>query len=202
MLGEGWVGLGDEGEDLCGREGDLVVEVGEGGRDGDGLEGAARGGEVGVGREAGAGAVGLPLMLEEAGVGVDVGVLGGVGGAGGVGAVLRVGAVGVLGPEAVEDEGGVADALDVGGVGVAVLGRPGEVEEVVVKGLRRGCGRLCDGLGGLHGWFWFGRGGGARVAGGEGGKKGEEEESLLHGGGRIAGCGGQRGRKQGAQKAL
>ena len=122
LLREVGVGLGDEGEDLRGWQGDLVVEVGEGGWDDDGLEGGAGGGEVGVGGEAGAGAVGLPFVLEEAGVGVDVGVLGGVGGAGGGGAVLRVGAVGVLGPEAVEDEGGVAGALDVGGVRVAVLG--------------------------------------------------------------------------------
>jgi hypothetical protein len=82
-----------------------VVEVGEGGRDDDGLECGAGGAEEGVGGEAGASAVGPPLVLEEAGVGVDVGVLAGVGGARGGAAVLRVGAVGVLGPEAVKDEG-------------------------------------------------------------------------------------------------
>jgi len=123
-----------------------VVELGKCGRDGDGLEGGAGGGEEGVGGEPGAGAVGLPLVLEEAGVGVDVGVLGGVGGAGGVGAVLRVGAVGVLGPEAVEDDGGVAGALDGGGVRVAELGRPGEVEEVVVEVLWADGSLLGDGL--------------------------------------------------------
>lgn len=66
--------------------------------------------------------MGAPLVLEEAGVGVDVGVLRGVGGAGGGGAVLRVGAVGVLGPEAVENEGRVGGALGCVGVRVAELG--------------------------------------------------------------------------------
>ncbi len=56
------------------------------------MVGGAGGGEEGVGGEAGAGAVGAPLVLEETGVGVDVGVLGWVSGAGGVGAVLEVGA--------------------------------------------------------------------------------------------------------------
>ena len=39
----------------------------------------------------------------------------------------------VLGPEAVEDEGVALGALGGVGVGVAELGRPGEVEEVVVE---------------------------------------------------------------------
>ena len=118
--------------------------------------------------------MGLPLVLKEAGVGVDVGVLGWVGGAGGVGAVLGVGAVGVLGPEAVEDEGGVLGAFGGGGMGGAELGGPGEVEEVVVEVLWAG------------GWCWLGRGCGclgtrcrlrrwlgAWVAAGDGEKKGE-----------------------------
>jgi hypothetical protein len=88
----------------------------------------------------------------------------------------------------VEDEGGVAGALDVGGVRVAVLGRPGDVEEVVVEVGGGGVGCvLRDGWGGPYGRFGFGCGRGARIAGGERGKKGEEEESLLHGGRRIAG---------------
>jgi hypothetical protein len=65
-------------------------------------------------------------------------VLGDVAGGGGVGAVLWIAAVEVLGPEAVEDEGGVLGTLGCGGVGVAVLGRPGEIEEVVVEVLRGG----------------------------------------------------------------
>jgi len=91
--------------------------------------------------EAGAGTVGPPLVVEEAGVGVEVAVGGGVTRAGGVGAALGVGAGGVLGPEAVEDEGGVLGALCGGGVAVAELGRPGEIEEVVVEGLLGGWGR-------------------------------------------------------------
>jgi hypothetical protein len=110
------VGLGDEVENLCGGKRDLAGELGESGRHDKGLEGGTGGGEEGVGGEAGAGAVGTPLVLEEASVGVDVLVLGGVARAGGGGAVLRVGAVGVLGPEAVEDEGGVAGALGCVGV--------------------------------------------------------------------------------------
>jgi hypothetical protein len=67
----------------------------------------------------------------------------------------------------------VAGALDVGGVRVAVLGRPGDVEEVVVEGLRGvGCG-LRYGLRGAGGRFGLGCRRGARVAGGERGKKGE-----------------------------
>ena len=68
--------------------------------------------------------MGFPLVPEEARVGVDVGVLRGVGRAGRGGTVLRVSAVGILGPEAVEDEGGVARALDVGRMRVAELRGP------------------------------------------------------------------------------
>ena len=85
--------------------------------------------------------MGAPLMTEEAGVGVDVAVRGGVARAVVGGAVLRIAAVGVLRPEAVEDEGGVLGALCGGGVAVAELGRPGEIEEVVVEGLLGGWGR-------------------------------------------------------------
>jgi hypothetical protein len=66
--------------------------------------------------------VGAPLVLEEAGIGVDVGVLRGISRARSGGAVLRVGAVRVLGPETMEDEGGVARALSGVGMGVAELG--------------------------------------------------------------------------------
>ena len=55
--------------------------------------------------------MGSPLVIEEVGVGVDVGELGGVGGAGVVGAVLRPLSGEVLGPETVEDEGEVLGAL-------------------------------------------------------------------------------------------
>ena len=74
--GVGGVGGLEEADDLRGWHGDLVRELGEGGGDGDGVEGGAGEGEEGVGGEAGAGAVGLPLVAEEAGVGVDVFVLG------------------------------------------------------------------------------------------------------------------------------
>ena len=55
--------------------------------------------------------MGSPFVIEEVGVGVDVGELGGVGGAGIVGAVLRPLSGEVLGPETVEDEGEVLGAL-------------------------------------------------------------------------------------------
>jgi len=141
--------------------------------------------EEGVGREAGAGAVGLPLVAEKALVGVEVGVLSWVLRAGGVGAVLWVGAVGVLGPEAVEDEAEMLGALGLARVGGAELGRPGEVEEVVVEGLLRG------GFAGLALRDWGGclilRGGGlgvrlaheVREHDGDDGK--EEIEIILHG---------------------
>ena len=138
-------------------------ELGEFRRDGDRVEGGAGKGEEGVGGETGAGAMGAPFVIEESGVGVDVGELSGVAGAGGVGAVLGVGAVEVLGPEAVEDEGGVLGALGGGGVGVAELGRPGEIEEEVVEVLwAGGCGdgaglfvALLAGLGGWCGLLWI-----------------------------------------------
>ena len=79
----------------------------------------------------------LPLVTEEARVRVDVTVGGRVAGSGGVGAVLGIGAVGVLGPETVQNEGGVLGALAGCWVGFAELGRPGEIEEIVVEGLVR-----------------------------------------------------------------
>jgi len=79
--------------------------------------------------------VGLPLMAEEAGVRVDVTEGGWISRAGSVGAVLGKGAGGVLGPEAVKDEGGVLSAFGGGWMGATELWRPGEVEEIVVEGL-------------------------------------------------------------------
>ena len=49
-----------------------MVEVVESGRNGDLANSGAGGGEEVVGTEAGAGAVGMPLVLEQAGIGVDV----------------------------------------------------------------------------------------------------------------------------------
>ena len=104
----------EEVDELSRGERDLMVELGELGRDGDCLECGAGEGEEGVGRESGAGAVGAPLVTEEAGIGVDVAVGRGVARAVVGRAVLRIAAVGVLGPKAVKDEGGALGAL--GGV--------------------------------------------------------------------------------------
>ena len=82
------VGGVEEADDLVGRHGDLLVSWVRCGGDGDGVEGVAGEGEEGVGGEAGAGAVGLPLVAEEAGVGVDVFVLRWVAGGGVGGTVL------------------------------------------------------------------------------------------------------------------
>jgi hypothetical protein len=120
----------------------LVVEGRQLGGDGDGVECLASQVEEGVRCEAGAGAVCLPLVAEQACVGVEVAVVGGVLRAAGVGAVLGKGTGGVLRPEAVEDEGEVLRALGCGGVGVAELGGPGEVEEIEVEVLLRGGCRL------------------------------------------------------------
>jgi hypothetical protein len=126
-------------------------------------------------------------MTEEASVGVEIIVRGGVSRAGRVRAVLREGAGGVLGPEAVEDEGGVLGALGRGWVGGAELGGPGEVEEVVVEGLGGGWlkGKCC----GARARWGFGCGLRRRGAGGDEEKRHEEGGcgSLLHGGRRIAG---------------
>ena len=157
--------------------------MGESGRDGERLKGGTGGGKESVGGEAGAGSVGAPLVLKEAGVGIDVGELRGIGWAGGVGAVLRVGAVGVLRPETVEDEGWVAGALGGVGMPVAKLGRPGEVEEVVVDGLRV-AGWECEcGAGGVGARRGLGRWPWGWGAGGEEEKKDEEGWcDLLHSG--------------------
>ncbi len=119
---KGWVGLAEEAEDFDGRHGDLVVERCQLGWDGDGVQGLASEGEEGVRSEAGAGAVGLPLVAEEAGVGIEIAVGGRVVRARGVGAVLGEGTGIVLGPEYVEDEGGVLGALGCVGVRVTELG--------------------------------------------------------------------------------
>ena len=70
--GDGGVGDGEAGEDVVGGHGCLMVEVVESGRNGDLANSGAGGGEEVVGTEAGAGAVGMPLVLEQAGIGVDV----------------------------------------------------------------------------------------------------------------------------------
>jgi len=148
-------------------------------RDGHGFVGVSGGGEEGIGGEAGAGAVGAPLMLQEALIGVDVFVGRRIGWAGGAGAVFGIGAVVVLRPEAVEDEGGVGGALGGVGMGVAELGRPGEVEEVVVEAGADGEGRALGG--GRRARRRRGSGG---FAGGES-KECREEDHVrrrLHGG--------------------
>lgn len=133
ISGEAGVGGVEEIEDGRGWHGRLVIEGGELPWDLHRVDGAAGEVEEGVGGETGAGAVGLPLVLEEAGIGVEVAEGGGIGRAGDVGAVFGVGAVVVLGPETVEDEAEVLGALGFLGVGGAELGRPGEVEEVEVE---------------------------------------------------------------------
>jgi len=184
--GDGGVRRLEEVDELVGGEGDLVVELGERRRDGDRFVGGAGESEEGVGGEAGAGAVGAPLVTEETWVGVDVGEGGGIVWAGIGGAVLRIATVGVLGPETVEDQGGALGALGCVGVRVAELGGPGEVEEVVVEGLA-GCGfdRLRSCRSGARGWLR--RGPRRRVAGGE--EKKDQKRGcgfLLHSGRRIA----------------
>jgi hypothetical protein len=184
------VGGGEEAEDFGGWHGDLLGERGELGRDGDGAEGGAGGGEEGVGGEAGAGAMGLPLVAEEARVGVDVGELGGVGWTGVGGAMLGPRAGEVLGPEAVEDEGVALCALGGVAVGVTELGRPGEVQEVIVEVLLSDGGGKCAARFGCGGSFRLRRWGIWRswAAGGEGQENEERgEDSLLHGGSRLSG---------------
>ena len=168
-----------------------MVERRQLGWDGDGVEGGAGGGKEGVGTEAGAGAVGAPLMLEETLVGVEVGVASWIGGARFVRAVLRIGSVGVLRPEAVEDERRVAGALGRVWMGVAELGRPGEVEEVVVEVLR-GSGLRVSGLerrrSNARARSRFRRGTGMRITAGEREKKEDGKDGfLLHGGSSISG---------------
>ena len=77
--------------------------------------------------------MGTPLVLEQAGIGVEVAESRGVGWAGCVGAVFGVGAIVVLRPDSVKDESGVRGAFGGSWMRVAEFRRPGEVEEVVVE---------------------------------------------------------------------
>lgn len=83
--------------------------------------------------------MGVPFVLQQALVGVDITEGGWVGWAGGVGAVFRIAATGVLRPEAVEDECRMRGALNGVGMRVAELRRPREIEQVVVETGTCGC---------------------------------------------------------------
>jgi hypothetical protein len=198
--GDGGVRALEEVDELVGCERDLVIELSESWRDGDCLVGGAGEREEGVRREAGAGAVGAPLVTEETGVGIDVGVGGRIARPWVGGAVLRIASVGILGPEAVEDKRGTLGALGCIGVRVAELRGPGEIEEVVVEGLvgGRGLDRLRSCRSGARGRL--GRWPRRRVAGAE--EKKDQKRGcgfLLHSGRRIAFV---RGRRQRTSDAL
>ena len=150
------------------------------------MEHLPRRGEVIIRGKPGTCAMLRPLVVKQPGIGTDIVVLRWIGGAGSVGAVLWVSAIVVLGPETVEDEGRVTGALRGSLMGDAELGRPREVEEIVVEGL---CG--------VAGWDGRCRGAGARSGLGRGlwgwgaaGERKNDEKSrrdfLLHGGRRIA----------------
>lgn len=134
-------------------------------------DGFAREFKVGASAEAGAGSVFFPLVMEQAGVGVEVFELGGVFEAGLVGAVGGVGAVGILGPEAVEDEAAFFAALARVWVGGAELGFPAHVEDVVVEF----CGWSGDRSGLVAGFLSCGGLRGVAVAAGEGYEAEEQE---------------------------
>lgn len=169
----------EEVDDAIGRERDLFGEGRERGWDADGSYGGARGLEEGIGAQAGAGAVGLPLVTEKAEVGVDVFVLRGTSGPGFGGTVGRPVTVGVLRPETVEDKGWMGGALGSAGMGVAELGRPGEIEQIVVEA---GAGAGLDGSSGTLGsGLRGGIGLGFTSSEGESERQGECEESFPHG---------------------
>lgn len=90
--------------------------------------------------------MGLPFVLEQAGVGVDVAVLRGVLWARGGRTVLGKVAIIVLGPETVEDEAEMLGALSGSWVSLTIFGGPRDVEEVVVEGWAS-CGFLMDSFG-------------------------------------------------------
>jgi len=72
LAGDSWILHHEEVHDLIWRHGGLLRKRLEFLRDGDGRVSCARGGEEVVCRQAGAGAMCAPLMLEKAQVGVDV----------------------------------------------------------------------------------------------------------------------------------
>lgn len=118
----GGVDRGEEVKDGGGRHGDLAIEAGQLGGDCDLAHGSPGELKEGVGGEAGAGAVGLPLMQEQTGVGVDVAEVCRVCGTGDVAAMLGVSAADGLRPESVEHEAEVLGALRLAGVRGAELG--------------------------------------------------------------------------------
>jgi hypothetical protein len=133
VAGQLGVGTGEERDDFVGWHQGLRGKTGQSWRNGDGAVGRARRLEEIVRAQAGTGAVGAPFMLKESLVGIDVAEGGWIGGAGSFGAIFGISAVDILRPEAMEDEGGVRGALGGAGMRVAELGRPGEVEQVVVE---------------------------------------------------------------------
>ena len=78
VAGKGRVGLAKEAENFHGRHGDLVVERCQLRWDCHRVKRVSGQREERVGGEAGAGAVGAPLVIQEAGVGVDVAEGGGI----------------------------------------------------------------------------------------------------------------------------
>lgn len=139
--GGGDAGVG--GDELFGDDGRGdgagVLGAAERGRDLQGLEGAAGAVEVLVGGASGADAVFGPFVADETGAGHDVEhLVDDAFGEGLVGFAELGPAALVLGPETVDDEivlsGAVAlHAVAFAGRGGAVLGRPGEGEEIEVE---------------------------------------------------------------------
>lgn len=99
-----WVGAGEEIDDVLGRHRLLVIERYELRWNFDRVNGFAGEREESVGREAGAGAVRAPLMAEQTGVGIEVGVQCGIARPRRVGTVLGITSAGLLRPKAVENE--------------------------------------------------------------------------------------------------
>ena len=137
---DGGVGTGELREEIIGRGRGLTSEADQAARNSNGVQGGTGVGEKGLRWEAGAGAVGGPLVTKQAGVGVEVAEGGGIGRTSCVGAVLGIGTVVVLRPETVEDEAGTGGALRLVGVGGTELRRPGEIEQIEIEdaGLVRG----------------------------------------------------------------
>ena len=129
----GGIGLGKEIEDPGRRHRGLAAQRGKLRRNCDAVHSLAGQMEEGVGRETGTCAVRMPLVFQQVIVGVDITVLRWIGWAGSAGTVLRIGTIRVLWPESMQRESAVLRALGCAGMAVAELGRPGEIEQIVVE---------------------------------------------------------------------
>jgi len=122
------IARGEQVENLVGWHRNLGREIAEFWRNLHRVESTARIREEGVRAQSGTGSVRGPLVLQKAGVWIDVAVSAGVRRTWAIGAVLWIRSVVVLRPEAMQDEGWMCRAFLRIWVGVTELRRPRQIQ--------------------------------------------------------------------------